>query len=78
MTLCPAVIPGFESKTATVAEVRLHYWIVWQGMVHVFPANLALLQAAREALDTAGDFLRRNLDRHLTTSRSHPFNGETL
>jgi pimeloyl-ACP methyl ester carboxylesterase len=27
MTLSPAVIPGFESKTATVAGVRLHYWI---------------------------------------------------
>ena len=26
-TLSPAVIPGFESKTATVARVRLHYWI---------------------------------------------------
>jgi hypothetical protein len=28
-------------------------------MVHVFPANLVLLQAAREALDLAGEFLRR-------------------
>jgi len=27
MTLSPAVIPGFESRTATVAGVRLHYWI---------------------------------------------------
>jgi len=27
MTLAPAMIPGFESKTATVAGVRLHYWI---------------------------------------------------
>ena len=27
MTLSPAVIRGFESKTATVAGVRLHYWI---------------------------------------------------
>jgi epsilon-lactone hydrolase len=32
---------------------------VWEGMVHVFPANLVLLQAAREALDLAGEFLRR-------------------
>jgi monoterpene epsilon-lactone hydrolase len=32
---------------------------VWQGMVHVFPANLSLLHAAREALDIAGEFLRR-------------------
>jgi len=28
-------------------------------MVRVFPANLGLLQAAREALDIAGEFLRR-------------------
>jgi acetyl esterase/lipase len=33
---------------------------VWKGMVHVFPANLALLQAAREALDEIGQFLRRH------------------
>jgi acetyl esterase/lipase len=33
---------------------------VWQGMAHVFPANLALLQAAREALDITGEFLRRH------------------
>jgi hypothetical protein len=32
-------------------------------MAHVFPANLALLEAAREALDIAGEFLRRNLAR---------------
>jgi epsilon-lactone hydrolase len=32
---------------------------IWQGMVHVFPANLSLLHAAREALDIAGEFLRR-------------------
>jgi monoterpene epsilon-lactone hydrolase len=33
---------------------------VWQGMVHVFPSNLSLLKAAREALDLVGEFLRRN------------------
>jgi epsilon-lactone hydrolase len=32
---------------------------VWEGMVHVFPANLSLLHAAGEALDIAGKFLRR-------------------
>ena len=32
---------------------------VWEGMVHVFPANLVLLRAAREALDITGEFLRR-------------------
>jgi len=42
------------------SAVELH---VWQGMVHVFPANLALLHAAREALDIVGDFLRRHLTR---------------
>lgn len=34
---------------------------VWKGMVHVFPANPALLQAAREALEDIGRFLRRHL-----------------
>jgi hypothetical protein len=33
------------------------------GWVHVFPANLAVLPAAREALDITDDFLRRNLAR---------------
>jgi epsilon-lactone hydrolase len=32
---------------------------IWEGMVHVFPANLVLLRAAREALDINGEFLRR-------------------
>ncbi len=36
---------------------------IWQGMVHVFPANVALLQAARETLDITGEFLRSNLGR---------------
>ncbi|SDA35858.1 alpha/beta hydrolase [Sphingomonas sp. NFR15] len=34
---------------------------VWQGMVHVFPANLALLKAAAEALDIVATFLGLNL-----------------
>jgi hypothetical protein len=60
-------IPGFQSATITVEGVRLHYWLggdpngepcIWQGMVHVFPANLALLRAAVEALDVIGEFLR--------------------
>ena len=34
---------------------------VWKGMVHVFPANLALLQASREALEGIGLFLRRHI-----------------
>jgi hypothetical protein len=32
-------------------------------MVHVFPSNLELLQAAREALDGIGEFLRSYLER---------------
>ena len=43
------------AKSASPAELH-----VWQGMVHVFPANLAVLHAAREALDITADFLRRN------------------
>jgi acetyl esterase/lipase len=38
------------------SDAELH---VWQGMVQVFPANLALLRAAVEALDITGEFLRR-------------------
>ncbi len=34
---------------------------VWQDMVHVFPANLALLRAAKEALELIGGFLRAHL-----------------
>ncbi len=30
---------------------------VWEGMVHLFPSNLAMLRAAGEALDDAGTFL---------------------
>ena len=52
---------------------------VWEGMVHVFPANLVLLQAAREALDLAGEFLwrRRSLSDMLRLSVHHHSHGET-
>jgi len=33
----------------------------WQGMVHVFPSNVAQLKAAKEALDDIGDFLKIQL-----------------
>jgi epsilon-lactone hydrolase len=46
------------AKSGSPAELH-----VWQGMVHLFPANLAVLHAAREALDITADFLRRNLAR---------------
>lgn len=38
--------------------VELH---VWEGMIHVFQANLAMFAAAREALDGIGVFLKPNL-----------------
>ena len=47
-----------EGMRAAGSAAELH---VWKGMVHVFPANVALLQAAREALDDIGAFLRRHL-----------------
>jgi acetyl esterase/lipase len=31
----------------------------WEGMSHVFPSNVELLHAAKEALDDIGDFLRQ-------------------
>jgi acetyl esterase/lipase len=34
---------------------------IWQGMIHVFPSNVALLKAAKEALNEVGDFLRWQL-----------------
>jgi acetyl esterase/lipase len=33
----------------------------WEGMIHVFPSNVALLEAAEEALDDLGSFLNRQL-----------------
>ena len=33
----------------------------WEGMIHVFPANIALLKAAEAALDDIGGFLNRQL-----------------
>ena len=42
---------------------------VWEGMIHVFPANLAILEAAREAVDSVGAFLRR----HLGARTAEPF-----
>lgn len=43
---------------AAGSPVALH---VWQGMIHVFPANLALLPAAPVALDIVAAFLRHHL-----------------
>jgi len=45
----------FEREGGTI---QVH---TWQGMIHVFPSNVALLKAADEALDDVGDFLNRQL-----------------
>lgn len=47
-----------DAIVAAGSTAELH---VWQGMLHVFPANLALLKAAAEALDIVAKFLRLNL-----------------
>jgi acetyl esterase/lipase len=47
-----------DSIVTAGSTAELH---VWQGMVHVFPANLALLKAAAEALDIVATFVSRNL-----------------
>lgn len=52
-------------KSGGTAEVH-----VWQGMVHVFPANVSLLHAARSALDMIGGFLRQYLGADQDTSAS--------
>ena len=36
--------------------VQIH---TWQGMIHVFPSNVALLHAAKESLNDIGNFLRQ-------------------
>jgi monoterpene epsilon-lactone hydrolase len=45
-----------ERIHAASGVAQLH---IWEGMTHVFPSNLAL-QAAKEALDNTGSFLRRH------------------
>ncbi|WP_266065164.1 alpha/beta hydrolase fold domain-containing protein [Brucella intermedia] len=44
------------------ATIETH---VWSGMTHVFPANIAMFHAAREAMNLSSAFLRSGL-------RSHP------
>jgi len=43
----------FESRGGTI---QVHSW---EGMIHVFPSNIAILGAAKEALDDFGGFLRQ-------------------
>jgi monoterpene epsilon-lactone hydrolase len=45
----------FEEHGGTI---QVH---TWQGMIHVFPSNIALLKAAEEALNDIGDFLQSRL-----------------
>ena len=47
-----------DSMKGSDGIVEIH---VWRGMVHVFPANVSLLRAARSALDMSGGFLRQHL-----------------
>jgi epsilon-lactone hydrolase len=45
----------FESEGGTV-QVQ-----TWEGMIHVFPSNFALLRAAKEALGDIGEFVQERL-----------------
>ena len=47
-----------ERLQEQVVQVELH---IWHGMIHVFPANVAMLQAAQEALDRMSAFVREKL-----------------
>lgn len=47
-----------EAATGAGGRAALH---IWEGMTHVFPSNLSQLQAANEALDMVGAFIRKNL-----------------
>lgn len=49
----------FEKKAAEAGlDCEVH---VWEGMVHVFPTNLAVLQASAAALQDVGAFLAQHL-----------------
>ena len=45
-----------ERLESAGGTVQVH---TWEGMIHVFPSNVALLRAAKEALDDIGNFLRQ-------------------
>ncbi|ESY88900.1 esterase [Mesorhizobium sp. LNHC220B00] len=47
-----------EAASSAGGEAALH---IWEGMTHVFPSNLAQLQAARQAIDMVGAFIRQHL-----------------
>jgi epsilon-lactone hydrolase len=46
----------YGERIESHGTVQIH---TWQGMIHVFPSNVALLHAAKEALDDIGNFLRQ-------------------
>lgn len=48
---------GERMETAG-GTVQVH---TWEGMIHVFPSNIAILGAAQQALDDIGRFLREHL-----------------
>lgn len=54
---------ALRSEAAARAANVTCYVHVWQGMVHVFPTNIAMLKAASEALDDVGAFLWAAFDR---------------
>ena len=47
-----------EAVRGAGGQAALH---IWEGMTHVFPSNLSQLQAANEALDMVGAFIRQNM-----------------
>ncbi|WP_210240471.1 alpha/beta hydrolase [Mesorhizobium comanense] len=47
-----------EAASSAGGQAALH---IWEGMTHVFPSNLAQLQAARQAIDIVGAFIRQHL-----------------
>jgi acetyl esterase/lipase len=47
-----------ESMERVGGSVELH---VWEGMLHVFSANIVVLEAAREAMSGIGEFLAGHL-----------------
>lgn len=46
------------AMTAAGSESEVH---VWDGMIHVFPSNVAIFAAARDALDQIGEFIRHRV-----------------
>jgi acetyl esterase/lipase len=49
-----------ENAKQAGVDAEVH---VWEGMIHVFPSNFAMLNAAAQALANIGEFLTRQLAR---------------